>query len=708
LGKKPAFLAIAAAAIAGWLLYVHPRVIGGAFERTDVVELATFLLIGVGAALLTDRLRAARQKAESIAVYNRELFEKYQYNLEAANAGTFEWNIATDEVVWSANMESLHGHAPGTFDGTVEGVFNLIHPEDRDLVRTEVARAVAGDAQYHVECRHLRSDGTVGWMEGKGRLLRDERTGKAVRMIGVCIDATERKRHERALQRLAAIVDSSDDAILSADLEGKILTWNAAAERMYGYSAGEVVGNEITLLFAPSCASKKAEILNRLTHGDRIEQFEAHCIHKSGRAIWASLTISPIGENNGAPMTVSFIARDITEKKQIEEQLRQTAKLESLGILAGGIAHDFNNLLVGILGNASLVRDATPAGSRTRTMLDDVVSASERAANLTRQLLAYSGKGKFIIEPLSLSDLTRDMVSLIQSSIPRTVRLQLDLASDLPPVTADVAQMQQLIMNLVINGAEAIGERAGAVTVTTRLEKVNGQPVNALHSTDELPAGSYVSLEVRDTGSGMDAATLSKIFDPFFTTKFTGRGLGLSATLGIVRGHKGAITVDSSPGGGSAFRVFLPVGAELTVSSEPSGEAEDLTGSGAVLVVDDEEVVRRAAVGALEECGYTVITANNGQMAVDLFRKFSEQISLVVLDLSMPVMGGEDCVGLMRSINPNTPMILSSGFSEADAIDRFNAHSFAGFLQKPYTARRLAEMAKSAVTSRVQTSGGSA
>ena len=539
----------------------------------------------------------------------------------------------------------------------------------------------------------------MGWVEGKGRVTYAEGTRKPIRLTGVCINATERKRHEQAVLRLAEIVDCSDDAIISADLNGAILTWNAAAARMYGYSAEEAIGSDVTLLFSSGCASRKAEILHKLSRGERVDHFEALCLHKNGQPIWVSLTVSPVG-GNGASPTASFIARDITERKGLEEQLRQTAKLESLGVLAGGIAHDFNNLLVGILGNASLVRDSLPAVSQARPMLDDVVRASERAASLTRQLLAYSGKGKFVIQSVDLSNLARDMVSLIQSSIPRTVRLQLDLATDLPPVTADVAQMQQLIMNLVINAAEAIGDRPGAVTVTTSLEHFDEESSGAFRSADELEPGEYVSLEVRDNGSGMEEATIAKIFDPFFTTKFTGRGLGLSATLGIVRGHQGAIRVDSHPGEGSVFTVLLPAAqAKMQAVTTPEISQADLNGAGAVLVVDDEEMVRRAAVVALEHCGYTVITASNGKIAADLFKKFSGRIVLVILDLSMPVMNGEECLRELKNIQPDIPIILSSGFSESDTVQRFHDSTFSGFLQKPYTARRLAEMAKNALSS---------
>jgi PAS domain S-box-containing protein len=695
-GKGPGLFATAISAAAGWFSFVQPRLTPP--ELSDAVQLISFLLVGLAATFLSDRLHAAKRSAEVSAARNTDILERYRYNLEAANAVTFDWNIATGEVLWSDNAESFRGQAAGTFDGTLEGVLKHIHPEDREMVRRNIRAAVEGAGNYQVDCRRVLPDGTVGWMESKGRVVCDERTGQPVRMMGICIDATERKRNELARLQLAAIVDSSNDAVISADMNGIVLTWNAAAERMYGYSAAEIKGSEITRLFAAGCAAKKAEVLRTLTGGEHVQHFEAHCIHKSGRPILVSLTISPIRDSTGATSIASLIVRDITEHKALEEQLRQTAKLESLGVLAGGIAHDFNNLLVGILGNASLVRDAMPAASAMRPMLDDVIKASQRAASLTHQLLAYSGKGKFVIQPVDLSELARDMVSLIQSSIPRSVRLQLDLAANLPAVTADATQMQQLIMNLVINGAEAIGERPGAVTVTTSVQQLDERAVSDMRSSGEIEPGTYVSLEVQDNGAGMDEATIERIFDPFFTTKFTGRGLGLSATLGIVRGHKGSIRVESRPGEGSRFTVLLPAAREQArTASVPEDTQQDYTGSGAVLVVDDEELVRRAAAAALEHCGYTVITAGDGRVAAELFRKFSSRIVLVVLDLSMPVMNGEECLRIINDIRPDVPVILSSGFSEADTVRRFGASRFAGFLQKPYTAAHLAEMAKAAV-----------
>jgi signal transduction histidine kinase len=372
------------------------------------------------------------------------------------------------------------------------------------------------------------------------------------------------------------------------------------------------------------------------------------------------------------------------ERRQLEEQLRQAQKLESLGLLAGGVAHDFNNLLTGILGNASLVLEMLSPPEPERSMLEDVVKASERAAELTRQLLAYAGKGKFVIHPVHMSEVVREISQLVRSSIPRQVELKMDLPADLPLVEADPSQMQQLVMNLVINAAEAIGDCTGLVEVSTSVRR---------HSERV-----FVCLRVRDTGCGMDEATRTQIFDPFFTTKFTGRGLGLAAVQGIVRSHLGDIKVRSRPGHGSVFDVELPAMeryAGLWQAPVPVKAPSALAGGGIVLVVDDEEIVRRTATATLERYGYTVVEAENGREAVELFRKMKDSVALVLLDLTMPVMSGEEAHREIKAINPSVPVIVSSGYDEVEAARRFGESGLREFIRKPYVAQRLADKVKS-------------
>ncbi|PYT27012.1 MAG: hypothetical protein DMG57_19790 [Acidobacteria bacterium] len=382
------------------------------------------------------------------------------------------------------------------------------------------------------------------------------------------------------------------------------------------------------------------------------------------------------------------------ERRSLEEQIRQSQRLESLGLLAGGVAHDFNNLLTGILGNASLALDVLDPPEPARSMLENIIHAGERAADLTRQLLAYAGKGRFFIRPVNVSSLVRDISDLMRTSVPRKVDFELTLEDDLPPVEADSTQVQQLVMNLVLNAGEAIGEQSGTVEINTRLEEIQTNGGRKPDVPAEMKPGRYVCIEVRDSGCGMDDATRSQIFDPFFSTKFTGRGLGLAAALGIVKSHNGHITVESATGRGSKFRVYLPVtqsGAITHQDLDHGTSPRNLTGTGTILIIDDEEVVRTTARSALERYGYKVHETKNGADGVELFGKLQNEISLVLLDLTMPGMSGEETYEHLKKIRADVPVVVSSGYDEMEASRRFAGKGVSGFLKKPYTAELLAE-----------------
>jgi len=495
-----------------------------------------------------------------------------------------------------------------------------------------------------------------------------------------------------AAARLAAIVESSEDAIISKSLDGVILTWNSGAERLYGYTAAEAIGKPISILLPPERASEERDILDRLRQGERVKHFETSRIRQDGKMIYVSLTISPVRGDDGSILGASHVARDITEQRRFEEQLRQSQRLESLGVLAGGIAHDFNNLLTGILGNASIAAEMLPASNAAHAMLREIMAASQRLSDLTRQLLAYSGKGTFAFGPVNVSALVREIRALIQSSIPKDVQIRLQLEEHLPTVNADASQVQQVIMNLIINGAEAVpaGE-AGTVTVATSFQMVDEPYSRTVFSPDGLEPGPYVCLEVHDTGAGMTEDTLSRIFDPFFTTKVKGRGLGLAAVLGIVRIHRGGIKVYSKPGQGSTFKMLLPAPA-TAVLERPLPRNQELLGTGTILVIDDEEMVRRVAKAALELYGYAVVVAEDGEQGVALYRERVDEIRAIVLDFQMPRMGGEETYRRLRLIQPDVRVVLSSGFSDVEAMARFAGKDVAAFLKKPYTAAQLAQI----------------
>jgi PAS domain S-box-containing protein len=506
-------------------------------------------------------------------------------------------------------------------------------------------------------------------------------------VANIVANALRRQGEEEVRERLAAVLESSGDAIAAHDLQGVVESWNRGAEHVYGYTAQEMIGRSGEILVPSDRASEEAAILELVSRGEAVPPFETARVRKDGTQIQVSLTISPIRDRSGRIIGTAYSGRDISERKRVEEKLQQTQKLESLGILAGGIAHDFNNLLTGILGNASLMTELVTS-SPARELAESVIQAAERAAHLTRQMLAYSGRGRFLIQPMHCSQQVREITALIAASIPKNVQVRLALADDLPLIEADAGQFQQLVMNLVINGAEAVGSARGVVTISTGVEQIEEREIAGMTFGGDLKPGRYVSLEVRDSGCGMDADTLARIFDPFFTTKFTGRGLGLAAVLGIVRGHQGGVNVRSAPGRGTVFQVLFPLA--IVQKQEPKvSPPEPQFSADTILIVDDEQLVRRAAQVALEKYGYTTLLAEDGQRAVELFRSKRDEIAVVLLDMTMPVMSGEETFQELRKIRPDVAVIASSGYSEAEAMARFG-RGIAGFVQKPYTASTLA------------------
>lgn len=378
------------------------------------------------------------------------------------------------------------------------------------------------------------------------------------------------------------------------------------------------------------------------------------------------------------------------DRKKLEAQLLHTQKLESLGVLAGGIAHDFNNLLTTILGNADLAHMELPVTSPARMRIEQIALASRHAAELTRQMLAYSGKGRLFVTKVDLSETISEMKHLIELSISKKCVLKYYLEDMLPAAEADPVQIGQVIMNLVINASEAMEDRNGIISISTGSQNCNRSYLSESYLDENLPEGMYAYVEVADSGHGMSEETRSKIFDPFFTTKFTGRGLGLAAVLGIVRGHRGAIKCSSEIGKGTTFRVLFPSSGSIAPKKHTKEESrETWKAEGTILVVDDLEPVRSLAKSILESVGFTVFTAADGKEAVDIYREWSDQIQIVLLDITMPNMDGEQAHQEIRKIRSDARIVLCSGYSEQEATNRFHGESVAGFVQKPYRMAHL-------------------
>lgn len=518
-------------------------------------------------------------------------------------------------------------------------------------------------------------------------------------------DITDRKRAEEILRE-------EEDRLRLAPEAARIGVWNYEVgkgrficslelQRIFGVAqmpSEDIEEAFFCLIHAEDRFDARA-VIARAIEQRSLYEMQFRYRHAGGETRWMLSRGKACSDASGLPCRVVGICIDITDQKRSEEQLRHTQKLESLGVLAGGIAHDFNNLLVGIMGNASLAAESLPAGHAVRNQLDEIVLAGQKAAHLTRQMLAYAGKGRFVMEQLDVSTLIRDTERLLRSSILKNVDLRLDLGTDLPCVEADAGQMQQLIMNLVINAAEAItDQQCGTVLVRTSLQRIDETPAGTQLTSQEIVPGNYVALEVHDSGIGMDEATQARIFEPFFTTKFVGRGLGLSAVSGIVRSHKGALKVKSAPGEGATFQVFLPAASESRIVAESDAPGAKLHGGGSVLVVDDESCVRNLAQTALKKYGYAVLVAEDAVSAMELLRQTRQRVSLVLLDHSMPGMSARQAVQGIQSGWPGMRILLSSGYDQEEVLGQFEGARLAGFLQKPYTSAQLAEKIKAAIS----------
>jgi PAS domain S-box-containing protein len=554
--------------------------------------------------------------------------------------------------------------------------------------------------------RIRHADGSWRWFETRSSLFRTaegERRG-----LTIARDVTDRVRAEEALRtsesRLRVVAENAFDFIAEVDADGELAYMSPSFRDILGLDPTTYKTGDAFTFVHPDDIDAVVGVMQGLLAGRPQHPITYRHRHANGRWRWLETTGISRAVPDGRFAAVT-ITRDVSERveaaaqaRDLQERLLQAQKLESLGVLAGGIAHDFNNLLVGMLGNASLALAELPADSPLREPLAGIETAALRAAELTNQMLAYSGKGRFVVAPLDLSELVREMAHLLEASISKKAVLRHDLAAGLPPVDGDAAQLRQLVMNLITNASDALGDAPGTITLHTRLVEEPAIGDTGALAEEVLAEGPCVLLEVSDTGCGMTPDTLGRIFEPFFTTKFTGRGLGLAAALGIVRGHRGAVDVQSDPGRGTRFRVLLRAAHVRPACAADACEAAPAPPpSGAVLVADDEEVVRTLSRRILERAGFRVLCAADGRQAVETFRRHAGEISAVLLDLTMPHLGGEEALRAIREVRADVPVVVTSGYSESEIALRFERERLEGFLQKPFRAAQLLERMRAAL-----------
>jgi two-component system, cell cycle sensor histidine kinase and response regulator CckA len=574
-------------------------------------------------------------------------------------------------------------------------IVDIRPPEDVPQLMKELANEPKGGI---TGSRHHKKDGTIIDVEiSAQRLVFAKRNAQLV----LALDITARKQAEMALreseERYRDLVENAHDIIYSHDLKGNYTSVNKAGEATTGYTREEALKLNLVDTVAPEWRDKAKDMMRRKLEGERVTAYEMELIAKDGRRVAVEVNTKLVYAN-GKPVAVQGIARDVTERKQLEEQLRQSQKMEAIGQLAGGVAHDFNNLLTAIIGYSGLALQRMEDESPLKPYIEEIKKAGDRAANLTRQLLAFGRKQILQPLPLNLNDVITDLNKMLRRLIGEDIRLAARLDLDLKKIKADPGQIEQVLMNLVVNARDAM-PRGGNLTIETANVQIDEEYAGRHIGVN---SGAYVMLAVSDNGTGMDQETESKIFEPFFTTKDKGKGtgLGLSTVYGIVKQSGGNIWVYSEMGHGTTFKIYLPQ-VDDAVGTEQAKPQDDSIpgGSETVLLVEDEEVVRGLAQRILKDAGYRVITANGGEEAITWCANNTETIHLLLTDVVMPDTSGKELAERLSSLRPQTKVLFMSGYTDEAIVHHGVLDSNVEFIQKPFTPTALSRKVRQVLDS---------
>jgi PAS domain S-box-containing protein len=617
-----------------------------------------------------------------------ETNERLESALATAALGVWSVNFETGEVKWDDRMNALAGRAPGE-PVTMAEALSDIHPDDRHQIETMLQMPVESGRDIQWEWRVTPRGGGVRWHQSRGHVIRDE-SGKVVATRGVTRDITDLKRAQEVREHFAAIVESSEDSISSATLEGIIVSWNRGAQAIFGYAPAEVVGKSAAILIPSERSGEMPMFLARIARGEATEHYQTERLTKDGRRIVVSITLSPVRNDAGQVVGVSTITRDITREKLLEEKLRQAEKMEAIGQLAGGIAHDFNNLLTIINGYAAMGL-IVAADELLREQLAAIQAAGLRATALTGQLLAFSRKQMLHqVQVVSINAVVEAMHPLLRRVIREDIECVMELDPALSNVKADPHQLEEVLLNLVINAGDAMPS-GGRILIETKNAVLDDQYV--LEHPDAV-AGNYAMLAVSDSGAGIDPGIRARIFEPFFTTKPVGKGtgLGLSMVYGITRQSGGHVTCHSETGMGATFRVYLPAseGGESRPYSARDPEPESVRGTETILLVEDDAALRTYAAKVLRDLGYSVHEASDGKEAVVLGEKNRETIDLLITDMVMPGLSGLDLAAVMAPPGTRMKVLYVSGYTDHAIVQKGILEPGLEFLGKPYSPGQLA------------------
>jgi two-component system cell cycle sensor histidine kinase/response regulator CckA len=659
-----------------------PRVVSSCFVPMRARDGTVQKLLGI-----TQDITERRHAEEAL----RDSRERLRLALEAAELGPWDWDVVTNQVVFSPEWKRQLGYEDHEIAGHFHEWEGRLHPQDRDHVLQMVRDYLDGRRpDYALEFRLRHKDGSYRWIYTRGVALRD-REGRPTRMLGCHIDVTDRKRAVQALIEshglLRAVIEGTSDAVLIKNLEGRLLLINPAAAALHGRAAADMLGSDAYSLFPADTSREIREHDLEVTTTGEPQVFEEHLSLANGPRTFLS-SRAPYRDGDGKVIGTVTIGRDITELKRLEAQLLQAQKMEAVGQLAGGVAHDFNNLLTVIMGNAALVFDSLAADDPTRRSIAEIQQASERAATLTRQLLAFSRKQVLQPRVANLNSLLAQLVTLLQRLIGEDIEISLKASGDLGLVEVDPAVFEQAIINLSLNARDAMPD-GGRLLIETKNAKVEQD----LARDTELAPGPYVVVSVTDTGHGMDEETRARIFEPFFTTKPSGKGtgLGLAMVYGFVRQSGGHIEVESVEERGTTFTIYLPRTADTEVDQPRAARDGTLpSGTETVLLVEDESAVRALSRLILQTCGYSVLEARDGREAVSLASTHRGPIDILVTDLVMPHTSGRQLADVLGAARPGLRVLFMSGYTH-EIIGRHGVlEADVAFLQKPFSPLTLA------------------
>jgi PAS domain S-box-containing protein len=667
-------------------------------RSTAIIRDADGNVKGIMAVLadITERKRAEEQLRESE--------ERLRLALTGANMMSWELDLLHGAVTWSESAERFYGLKQNEFGGTREAFLQLIHPDDRSAVEQTINDSIRLGEEYKAEFRIVWPDSTVHWLATFGRASRDE-LGRPIKVSGIGVDITDRKRTEETIQKLHHAVEQTDEVIIMTEPDGIITYVNPAFEKLYRYSREEVIGKTPRVLKSGGMNHDYyAHFWSDLLAGKSVRSEHINKT-KDGRIVIVEASVNSVYDAKGRLTGFIAVQEDISdrkrneaERKRLEAQLLQTQKLESIGTLAGGIAHDFNNILGIILAYSALLRNARLPFEKIVNAADVINQAVERGAELVKQILTFARKTDVVYGLVNINGMIKELKTMLSETFPRTITIASELGGDVPEITADATQVHQAILNICVNARDAM-PAGGKLILRTRA----GTRSEVSSYFPEATSERYIRVSISDTGAGMDEGTRQRIFEPFFTTKAKGKGtgLGLSVVYGVVKNHNGFVRVDSEIGRGTTFHLYFPAPVRFVQTVEKTqGSLVDIPGgSESILIVEDEEPLLNVLSGLLKSKGYRVYVAHDGYEAVETYEEHHNDIAVVVSDLGLPKMTGQDAFLRMKSVNPRVKVIFGTGYLDPELKTELLNLGAKGFLAKPYSQDELLQRIRDLIDS---------